>query len=101
MQNAIFVPRRAATPRSRYTIESRPGLLCLIDQDDGRSVTNDAALVIADLVQKGYDLSSTRVLYRDTQGVWDELLTRDGSFAGFRSINATTIDAAIDRAARV
>jgi hypothetical protein len=85
-------------PRSTFSVVERPGFLCLIDHDRGRSVTNDAEDVIASLVADGHDLSANRVIYRDTRGVWDELLVADGVFGGFKSINETDLDAAIEKA---
>jgi hypothetical protein len=84
--------------RSAFTIIKRPGFYCLADQGTGRSITNDAEAVIADLVRAGYDLRNDRVIYCDTRGVWDELLVTDGTFSGFESINDTELDAAIEKA---
>jgi hypothetical protein len=57
----------------------------LLDADDGCTITNDAAAAIAALqkcVPGG--LKQRRIYYRDTCGRFDELLVRDGRFAGFR-----------------
>lgn len=81
--------------RCHYTVSIRPGFICLTDLNRGRSLTNDAEAVIADLVRQGYDLTNNRVIYRDTSGIWDELVVSKGAFLGYRSINASDIDSAI------
>ena len=85
---------------STFSVVERPGFLCLIDHDEGRSVTNDAENVIASLRAAAYDLAANRIVYRDTRGVWDEILVTDGAFTGFASINETELDAAIRKARR-
>ena len=76
--------------RSRYTARTDGGVIVVEDQlqDAGsiRSVTNDAELVIADLGERGFDLSLP-VIYRDTMGRWDGLTVRGGKFAGFYPLN--------------
>lgn len=37
----------------------------------------------------GIDLDQYAVIYRDTMGNWDQLLHRDGRFAGFKSLGGT------------
>ena len=73
--------------RARYTARREDGAIVVEDQDRGRSVTNDAENVIADLRERGFDLS-VPVLYCDTTRRWDGLTVRDGRFAGFYSLNA-------------
>jgi hypothetical protein len=66
----------------------------------GKSVTNDADNVIADLAAN-FDLSKYRVIYQDTRGIWDELLVdRTGRFAGFSSINERDLPAALAKLTR-
>ena len=45
------------------------------------SVTNDAEAVVMELVRSGLD--GRRLLYYDTEGELDELVVKDGKFAGF------------------
>ena len=74
---------------SDYRIELAGDVICITDLVlGGRTVTNDAAGVIADLLRLGYDLTRMPVIYRDTQGNWDELRVLNGNFAGFRGIDA-------------
>ena len=73
--------------RSRYTARCEDGAIMVEDRDLGRSVTNDAENVIADLRERGFDLSLP-VIYCDTTGRWDGLTVRDGRFAGFYPLNA-------------
>ena len=44
------------------------------------SVTNDAEAVVLELAP---ELDGRRLLYRDSQGQLDEILIKDGQFAGF------------------
>jgi hypothetical protein len=72
--------------RSTYTSFVMPGLVCVVDLDQGRSVTNDIENVLDDLAE---DLSpGGRLLYLDTQNLWSEVAysMRDGRphFEGYR-----------------
>ena len=78
-------------------VTGKPGFICVFDKNQAgcMSVTNDAENVIADLVKAGYDLAANRVIYRDSDGIWDELVVRAGKFAGFAVLRAKTVEAAI------
>ena len=73
--------------RAHYTARREDGAIVIEDQGFGRSVTNDAENVIADLRERGFDLSLP-VAYCDTTGRWDGLTVRAGRFAGFYPLNA-------------
>lgn len=54
----------------------------LIEDLNGRlSVTNDAEAVVAELLAGGYQ--DFRIIYKDSQGDWDELLHDGTQFTGF------------------
>ena len=81
--------------RASYTYEVHGDVIVIIDHDQGKSVTNDAENVIADLAAD-FDLSKYHVIYRDTRGIYDQLLVdRTGHFAGFSSINERDLPAAL------
>jgi hypothetical protein len=65
----------------------------LEDRCKGRSITNAAEDAIRHLetalAAHGLDTDRHAVIYRDTMGNWDQLLTRAGGFAGFKSFGAT------------
>jgi hypothetical protein len=93
--------------RSRYT-EHRAicsytvhgDVIAIIDHDQGKNVTNDAESVIADLAAC-FDLSKYRVIYRDTRGIWDQMLVdRTDRFASFTSINERDLTAALAKLTR-
>jgi hypothetical protein len=87
--------------RATYSVlTTKPGFICVIDKrEEGvMSVTNDAENVIADLLKDGYDLVKNRVLYRDSDRIWDEIVVRAGKFDGFRHLGAKDLDVAIDAA---
>ena len=85
---------RISEPRATFTYRAYEKVLAVTDLCRGRSVTNDAEAVIAQLAGK-FDLSKYRVIYRDTRGIRDELAVRDGRFDGFRSINERELEAAL------
>ena len=91
---------RIAERRSVYNRTVHGNVIAVIDHDHGRSVTNDAENVIADLAAD-FDLSRYLVIYRDTRGIWDQLLVdRTGHFAGFSSINERDLPAALAKLTR-
>ena len=81
-----------------YTYTIINGVVCVIDEGGAPSVTNDAEAVIAELASTGVDLINQPVIYRDTEGQWDELLLVDGQFSGFRFLQTTDRSVAINRA---
>lgn len=48
--------------------------------EGGKSITNDAENVVADIVPL---FPGLRLFYRDSIGLVDEILIKDGQFAGF------------------
>ena len=92
---------RMGEPRSVYSHTVHANVIAIVDHDGGRSVTNDVDNVIDDLSQQGFDLLKYRIIYRDTRGIWDQLLVdRTGHFAGFSSINERGLSAALARLTR-
>lgn len=86
-----------------YSIDGEPPCVCVIDSNDGgSSVTNDIEHVVLDLIARGVDLTRAPLIYRDSQGLWDEVVVgADGRFASFRSLGGERDkDAAIRRALR-
>lgn len=82
--------------RAIYTWGLVPGIVWIVDacHDAVPTVTNDAERVISDLVRLGVDVDHNRVVYRDSEGRWDELVVRESTFAGFKSINAESLEEA-------
>jgi hypothetical protein len=86
--------------RAVYTRSVHGNVIAIIDHDGPRSVTNDADNVIADL-SASFDLSRYQVIYRDTRGIWDQILVdRTGHFAGFSSLNERELAAALGKLTR-
>ena len=86
--------------RSVYSRAVYGDVITIIDHDGGKSVTNDAENVIADLAAD-FDLSRYRVIYKDTRGIWDQMLVdRTGRFVGFSSINERDLPAALSKLTR-
>jgi len=55
-------------------------MVWIIDNDRGKSVTNDAQRVCLALNQQ---YQNYRIIYRDTMGLWDELAHVNGIHHGF------------------
>jgi hypothetical protein len=91
---------RITEHRATYSYTVHGNVIAIVDYDQGRSVTNDAENVIADL-DACFDLSKYQVIYRDTRGIWDQILVdRTGYFAGFSSINERDLSAALAKITR-
>jgi hypothetical protein len=73
-------------------------VVCVYDLYDERwptkSVTNDAEFVV-DLVFNTH--GDMPIVYRDTEGRWDELRHREGYFATFRSLDTRDQSEAVRR----
>lgn len=80
-----------------YEAFERDGVVVVIDKDNGPTVTNRAEEVIAALVLQFGPLDGKRVIYRDTDKVFDELAVENGRFAGFKPIRETELDAALTK----
>lgn len=83
----------------RYEAEGGNSIIVVVDLYDDRwptkSVTNDAEYVVRLAVQTQGDFP---IVYRDTEGRWDELRHRKGNFACFRALDTHDLNLAIDRA---
>lgn len=68
--------------RAHYYVHAvTPDCIWIIDKDDGAmSVTNDAEAVVAEVVTNHGDLP---IMYRDSEGRWDQLVHRQGHFIDF------------------
>jgi len=86
--------------RSRYTFKHASDTVLIEDLCDGRSVTNDVERVIGDLVERGIDVDRHAIVYRDTMGRWDQILTHNGKFSGFMALCKGSADEAMAAARR-
>lgn len=72
--------------RSSYTVSvvgttpQNEKIVFIIDNDAGMTVTNDAENVVLDILR---NYPNHRIVYRDTEGIWDEILHRNGEYIGF------------------
>jgi len=77
---------RASYTVDRVTSNSVLGkMVFIVDNDVGVTITNDAENVVKDVLAK---YSNHRIIYRDTDGNWDELLHWNGTFTGFAPYRA-------------
>ena len=86
------------SPRADFSYTVQRGVVCITDHDNGKSVTNDIAAVLADIAGE-VNLSAHRVIYRDTLKIWDEVVLVGGKFSTFRSLNERELEAALDKLA--
>jgi hypothetical protein len=71
--------------RAAFTLVHLPGEVTLLrDLDGDVSVTNDAEAVVAYVI---HHYGPRRILYRDTDGRWDELRHDGEHFTGFFPIS--------------
>jgi hypothetical protein len=91
----------AMTPRAAYHYTTHGSVICIVDEGAGKSVTNDVENVLEDLRREGINLARVRLIYRDSQGLWDEIVVLDDRFRRFRAIGARTLEAALDQIRRL
>jgi hypothetical protein len=74
-------------------VSAQPPMVWIVDTDQlgKRSVTNDAEAVCA-AVNRAYP--AHRIIYRDSDGNWDELAHDRGWFIGFRPARDLAIEVA-------
>lgn len=63
--------------RSSFTWHVFGGFILVVDLDAGMTITNDAERVV-EVLARAVALPGRRVLYRDTDGRWDELVVAGG-----------------------
>lgn len=73
--------------RASFSYSVDGNVVCIIDHDDGMSVTNDVENVIDDIAALGIDVNSNHIIYRDTDGYWDGIEVKNGGFVCFFPIH--------------
>lgn len=78
---------RSARVRAQYSVlRDTPEMIWIVDLDRGAmSVTNDADAVVDEVVAIYGD---KRIVYRDSDGHWDELRHMHGAFLSFEPAGA-------------
>jgi hypothetical protein len=87
-------PVMRAVARYQASVISKNVLVVVDLNDGGTTVTNDAEAVVDDL-SRTHSLRGRRIIYRDTEGVWDELQHDGRRFTGFGHIGAKDVDEAL------
>ena len=86
---------KKASADYEYTVEG--GTLCIIDLDKGGvSVTNDMENVLADIQSAEGLLDDLKVVYRDSDGIWDGVTGWPGRI-GFTFLGTKTKEEAIEQ----
>lgn len=81
-------------PNYSLLVDTNAKILGLVDHNDGPTITNRAVEVVRHLAQQ-WPVDEFIVIYQDTDGVWDRIVTRDGKFVGFSQIRETEYKAAV------
>ena len=84
--------------RAKYSWGISCGVLFIIDEHDGSSmsVTNDIENVIKEVCRKAGSIPN-KVIYRDTEWVWDQVVCKDGEFVCFKHLGTGSMEGAIDK----
>lgn len=85
--------------RSSYdVIDTFPGAIVIVDTSRPgqaiKSVTNDIDNVLEDLRGIYGSLSGYKIMYRDTNGIFDGVSHENGHYRGFFSLNEKDVNAA-------
>jgi hypothetical protein len=83
--------------RAHYTVRASGDFVLVEDLGTGKSVTSDAARVLADLWENGWLAPERPVLYCDSDGRWDEIRHDAGRFTGFAPVGGHSAMDAIAR----
>lgn len=68
-----------------------------MNSEDAKSVTNDIDYVLAE-INKAYPLGGKKVVYRDSDGIWDGINQKNGNFIGFYPIRTRDQSVALETA---
>jgi len=81
--------------------ESGVPIYIIKDLDKGMSVTNNAENVIREVAAHiGAIPDGSVVVYKDTNGIYDQLLVADGCFQKFNLLNANSVEEAVCKAVK-
>lgn len=76
--------------RSDWTaVDVQPGVVFIVDNDKGITVTNDAENVVKDVVRAW---PNRRIVYRDTDRQWSELRHDGAQFIGYATTDLRPSD---------
>lgn len=92
--------RHSRVPHASFTYSISPdNILQIIDQDQGKSVTNDIEHVLQEISrEENRPLTGCKVIYRDSDGNWDGVeLTDAGEFHRFYSVNESDQQRALQK----
>lgn len=86
-------------PAKYEIVNSDPNAGHLLIRDLGpwsehKTVTNDAEIVVGVLAHRGLLPAGRRLFYFDSEGELDEIVVKDGKFAGFKTADETSISTA-------
>lgn len=69
-------------------VKITPDIVFIVDVNLGnKSITNDAEWVIEDALSRH---PGKRIVYKDTEGYWDELVHENGRFTSFKPYERNT-----------
>jgi hypothetical protein len=84
--------------KASFDHHMRRGVLVLIDRDDGHmSITNNAEEVVEYCLKHLVPSPTTLIIYRDTDGNYDQLIHDGSRFGGFGPLRETCLNEAVDK----
>jgi hypothetical protein len=85
-------------PRAWFSWLLDGEFIAIIDEHGPRSVTNDVEGVLELVaIVANADLDAHRIVYRDSDGFWDGIITHGNRFHAFMLLRANTLDQAKQR----
>jgi hypothetical protein len=92
-QLPVTMPPGASDELGPYAVAQHGEVIAVVGpkQDDFR---DNLDFLVHDLKDAGYDLRHLRVIVRDEDTSWAEMVTRNGEFEGLRPLGANVVDVA-------
>ena len=77
------------TPKASYIYEVEDDIISIIDLDGEKTLTNDMEKVIHEIeTEENIDATQYKIMYCDSQGIWDGVTYHNKSHVSFYSIGA-------------
>ena len=74
-------------PKTKYHTKVECDIIMITDLNEGMSVTNNIETVLSEIeIELGHPIGEFKVIYKDTMGRIDGVITKDNKFSDFYSI---------------
>lgn len=96
LEKASLLQQDNVMTKAKYVWCILENIIVIMEDHDGlsMSVTNDMENVIKEIYQTEKGLPET-VIYKDTEGIWDQVICKDGEFVDFKHLGAPSMVEAI------